>query len=282
MRVVVCCILLSAFFAASAHGAAVQDLTPQQVLAKHYESIAPKAKLGDLKTLFAGGVSEFESRMPIVRGGGRVVVISDPRNFYFLMSLNSKDYPFEKIGMFGDNVSLPFTTSGNRSTLGAFLLDNSRVLSDSIFGGTMSLRWINNVASNNSKLKMISAGTKKLDDRNVRMIDVFPGASSGEFKVRLFFDAETFRHVRTEYKRDRPMRGITVGRQNEIADARVDVNEEFSDFKSVDGVFLPHYYKVTLISNTGAQTFVNSWGIRVANYFFNQKLADDFFTFDVK
>jgi hypothetical protein len=258
-----------------------QNLTPEQILSKHLAAIGSPAKLQSLKTLFAAGRSEFESRMPIVRGGGKAVVISDPENLYFLMSLNSKEYPFEKIGMFRDKVSLPFITSGNRSTLGSFLSEHPRVLSDSLFCGSMSLRWITNVASN-TKLKLSSAGKKKINDRQTYVIEVLMGASTGEFKVRLFFDAEKFYHVRTEYRRVVPAKQATFGRQNEIADATVEVTEEFSDFKDVDGLMLPYDYKVTLVSNSGSQSFSNSWGIKVVNYYLNQKLADDFFTFDVK
>lgn len=258
-----------------------QNLTAEQVLSKHLAAIGSPANLQSLTTLFAAGRSEFESRMPIVRGGGKVVVISDAENLYFLMSLNSKDYPFEKIGMFRDNVNLPFVTAGNRSTLGAFLAEHSRILTDSLFCGSMSLRWITNVASN-SKLKMTSAGQKQVSNRQTYAIDVLMGATTGEFKVRLFFDAETFRHIRTEYKRVVPVRQLTFGRQNELADASVDLIEEFSDFKDVEGLMLPFDYKATLVSNSGTQTFTNSWRIKVVNYYLNQKLADDFFTFDVK
>lgn len=281
MRVAVCFALTMLAVAAFVDIVHAQSLTPGQVLSKHLAAIGSPAKLQSLKTLFAAGRSEFESRMPIVRGGGKVVVISDPDNLYFLMSLNSKEYPFEKVGMFRDKVSLPFVTSGNRSTLGAFLAEHKRVLSDSLFCGSMSLRWVTNVATN-TKLKLASAGMKKINDRQAYAIDVLMGASSSEFKVRLFFDAETFHHVRTEYKREVPVRQITFGRQNEITDARVDLTEEFSDFKDVDGLMLPYDYKATLVSNSGSQTFTNSWGIKVVNYYLNQKLSDDFFTFDVK
>jgi hypothetical protein len=251
------------------------------VLSKHRAAIGSPAKLQTIKTLFAAGMSEFESRMPIVRGGGKAVVISDSDNLYFLMSLNSKEYPFEKIGMFGDKVSLPFVTAGNRSNLGVFLTEHSRILSDSLFCGIMSHRWITNVAAN-TKLKLKSSGQKKIDKRQTHVIEVLMGASTGEFKVQLYFDAETFYHVRSEYKRVVPSGQAEFGRQNDTAEARIDVTEEFSDFNDVDGLNLPYNYKVTLVSNSGTQTFGNSWGIKVVDYYPNQKLTDDFFTFDVK
>ncbi len=280
MRIVVCFFSSLLAIAAFTGFGGAQNLTPEQILAKHLAAIGPQTKLQSLKTLFAAGASEFEARMPLVRGGGKVVVISDPENFYFLMSLNSKEYPFEKVGMFRDKVSLPFTTTGTRSILGAFLAEHSRILSDNLFGGTMSLRWINNVAANN-KLKLVSAGKKKINDRQAHVIEVLMGTSSDDFKVRIFFDAETFRHVRSEYKRVVPVRQMTFGRQNQLADASIDLTEEFSDFRDVDGLMLPHYYKATLVSNSGTQTLSNSWGVRVINYYLNQKLADDFFTFEV-
>lgn len=281
MKVVVRFFIMLFMAAVLTVNAPSQKLSPEEILAKHLAAIAPPTKLQSLKTLFAAGRSEFESRTPIVRGGGKVVVISDPENLYFLMSLNSREYPFEKVGMFGNEVSLPFVNPGNRSMLGSFLAEHSRILSDNLFCGVMSLRWISNVAADH-ELKLASAGTKKINDRQTYVIEVLMGASSGEFHVRLLFDAATFRHVRSEYKRDVPARQITFGRQNELADAHIELTEEFSDFKDVDGFMLPHDYKATIVSNNGAQTFTNSWGIKVVNYYLNQKLAPDFFTFDDK
>lgn len=258
-----------------------KDPTPAEVLAKHYASFGPAEKVASVKTMFVGGAGSFEARTPVVRGGGKAAVVSDPTNLYFIMSLNSREYPFEKIGMFGDKVSLPFVMSGQRSMLGSFLQEHSTILSESLFGGATSLRWITNVAAG-SKLKMAFGGTKKINDRKAYAIDVFTGSGSSEFKVRMYFDVENGRHMRSEYKRDLPVRKITFGRQNEIGDARLELTEEFSDFKDSDGLMLPYDYKVTYTSNNGDQNYTASWGVKVINYVFNQKLAPDFFTFDTK
>lgn len=258
------------------------DLEPAKVLSRHLDSIAPVAKRQALNTLFAGGVSEFEARSPVVKGGGKVVVISDSENLYFLMSLNSRDYPFEKIGAFGGNISIPFFSPGRRSFLGGFLTDNSQILTEGLFCGSMSLRWIDHI-TDTARLKMKSAGMKKIDGRQTYAIDVFfSGSDSGIFTVRLYFDSENFRHVRSEYHRSVEIGTITFRRANQLTDASADLTEEFSDFKEVDGFTFPYRYKATFVTNDSTQTFKNSWSIRVANYFLNQKLAPDFFTFDVK
>jgi hypothetical protein len=259
-----------------------QNLTPDDILARHLESIGTKEKRQALTSLMAAGTSVFESKMPSVKGGGKAVVVSDTGNLYYLMSLNSREYPFEKIGMFGNKASLPFVTAGTRSLLGSFLNEHPQVLTDSLFCGSISLMWINNVAEMR-KLDLRSAGKKKVDGLQTMTLDVISTTKgSDDFKIRLFFDAETFRHVRTEYRREFKIGRIVMGQQNQLADSRLNLTEEFSDFKDVTGYTLPHHYKVTFSSNSNAQMNETSWSISVNSYYLNPKLAHDFFTFEVK
>ncbi len=259
-----------------------QSLTAERILEKNLDAIAPITLRQQLKTLFAGGVSAFTSKIPIVKGGGRVVVISDADDLYFLMSLNSKEYPFEKIGMFGEKVDLPFITAGQRSVLGAFLNEHPRILSNNLFCGSMSMRWISKLQADKD-IKLKTNGTKKINGRESYLVDAFlPGMGSDEFSIRLFFDSSTFQHVRTEYHRTIRIGQISVGKANQLTDAQNDLVEEFSDFRSLQGFTLPYNYKVTFKSNSNSQEYESVWGIRVANYYYNQKLASDFFTFDIK
>jgi len=258
------------------------DLQPEEVIARHLNSVAAEDKRQALKTLFAVGLSDFESKNPSARGGGKAIVVSDPNDLYFLMSLNSREYPFEKIGAFGDNISLPFVSPGRRSVLGAFLLDNPGILLEGLFCGSMSLRWLDHI-SDTARIKMKSAKMKKINGRDTYPIDVFiASGGAANFRVRLYFDRETFHHVRSEYHREVDIGTITFRQQNQSHNATVDVVEEFSEFKDVDGFTLPHVYKVTLTSNSESQNYESSWGIQVSNYYLNQKLEPGFFTFDVK
>src|SRR5687767_11785065 len=118
-----------------------QDLTYQQIVEKHLDAFGSKEARAALKNLTIVGFSEFESVNPSVKGGGRAVVVSEPDNLLFAMSFNSRDYPFEKIGYFTDKVSIPLVNSGRRSLLGAFLTEHNNILTDGLFGGTMSARW---------------------------------------------------------------------------------------------------------------------------------------------
>ncbi len=258
-----------------------QNLTAEEILAKHLDSIGTTAKRQSLKNIFAAGFSGFEAKVPVAKGRGKMVVVSDPNNLYFLMSLNSREYPYEKVGMFGDKVSLPFSSAGNRSLLGAFLFEHSQILSENLFCGSMSMRWMSRI-SDTKKLKLKAAGMKKIDGNQTYVIDAL-GAASGtsDFTVRLYFSADTFRHVRTEYHREVQIGNVAFGKQNQLANGKLDLREEFSDFKEVDGLTLPYSYKVTFESNDGNQTYETQWFMHVQTYYLNQNLASDFFTFEM-
>lgn len=269
------------FLIAGSVAASSQDLKVEEIIAKHLNAVGTKDVRDSVKTLIAAGASEFETSAPVVRGGGKAIVVSDPTNFYFVLGLNSKEYPSEKVGFFNGQASLPYINAGNRSLLGIFLNEHGRLLSDGLFAGSMSLGWILNDPEHR-KAHFKSAGTKKIDGKKLYAID-YSSASGGsnEFSVRLYFD-ESFNHVRTEYKREIQRGQGTFGQANQQANARMQLIEIFSDFRTVDGMTLPYVYRVTFQSNSNSSEYMNHWGIRVAQYYFNQKLAPDFFTFDVK
>lgn len=277
----VCFSIFVMFFAIPASLAA-QSMKPEDIVAKHLASFGSAEKRASLKTIMALGASEFEATNPATKGGGRAVVVSDPNNLFFIMSLNSKEYPFEKIGYFNGQPSLPFVTAGTRSLLGAFLANHTSILSEGLYDGVLSLRWPL-LDIQRTKPRLTGGGTKKVDDKKLYVLDYVPsGGGSSEFTIKLFFDQETFDHVRTEYRYEVMPTDATFGQQNRRAAATALLSESFSEFKSVDGLRLPHYHRVELVTNGNTGAFKNIWGVRVAEYRLNQALQPDFFTFDAK
>lgn len=259
-----------------------QNLKPEEIVAKHLDAIGKKGDRDALKSIMALGASEFESSVPVVKGGGKAVVVSDPTDLFFIISLNSREYPFEKIGYFVNKPSLPFTTAGSRSLLGSFLSDHQQVLSEGLFSGAMSMRWpLWDLEKRKPKLS--GGGTKKVNDKKAYVIDYNPsGGGSPEFTMKLYFDAETFNHIRTEYRYEVQPTDASFGQQNRRASAVVILTEDFSNFKAVEGITLPHYCRVELSNNGTTGMYKNVWGVKVAEYRLNQPLAPDFFTFDPK
>jgi hypothetical protein len=258
-----------------------QELSADEIIAKHVASVGKKEVLDQVKTLFALGLSSFESQSPQIKGGGKSMVVSDHGDLMWAISLNSRDYPYEKIGYFKDKVSLPYISAGQRSLLGTFIIEHPRLLTEGLFGGVMSLRWPLFEMKGKSRIK--SLGIKKVDGRKLYALSYQPdGGGADEFTIKLFFDSETFAHVRSEYHREFSPANPQFGQANQLSNSEITLTENFGDFKTVDGITLPYTYAVEFSSNSNTSSYKTTWGIKVSQYYINQQLAADFFTFDPK
>jgi hypothetical protein len=259
-----------------------QELKAEEAIAKHLDSIGTKEKRVEIKNRLVVGMSEFESKLPSRKTAGKAIFVSEANNLFFVSSFNSREYPFEKIGFFKGKVNLPFVTSGTRSPLGAFIADHSKILSDGLLTGSISGTWILlNLPEQKGGFK--SAGTKKIDGRETYVLNYFPkGAGSSEFTVKLFFDSQTFRHVRTEYLHIIAPKQATFGVLGQEGGLKISLREDFGDFKNADGLTLPHSYKIHYETDSTSGTYVYDWGFKVSQYLFNQKLDPNFFSFDEK
>ncbi len=253
----------------------------EEIIAKHLDSIGTKEKRNALKNRIAGGGSQFESKLPNRKTAGKAVIVSDAKNLFFVTSFNSQEYPFEKIGFFNDKVNIPYVTAGTRSPLGAFIADHNKILSEGLFTEAVSSMWS---LSNSSigKEKFGSAGTKKIDGRKTYALNYYPDGGSTEFTVKLYFDAQTFQHVRTEYRHTIASKQVTFGVLGQQFGVKILLTETFGDFKNADGLALPHSYQIQYLTDSNSGTYEYNWGITISKYLFNQNLAADFFTFDEK
>jgi hypothetical protein len=230
----------------------------------------------------AMGTSNFESKLPDRKTTVKAVVVSDAENLFFVMSLASREYPFEKIGFFAKNVSLPYVTAGTRSPLGAFVNDHKTMLSEGLFTGSISSTWnLQNPQFGKGKFDL--AGTKKIDGRKAYALNYYTNAaSSTEFGVKLYFDTETFQHLRTEYRHTIAPKTAAFGVLGEQTGVEISLIEIFGDYKNENGLTLPHAYKLKYTTASNSGTYEYNWGMVVSQYVFNQKLAADFFSFEGK
>ena len=258
-----------------------QKITAEEIIAKHLDSIGTREKRDAVKNRFAVGTSQFTSKLPSRKTAGKAIVVSDANNLFFVTSFASQEYPFEKIGFFADKVSLPFVTSGTRSPLGAFIADHNKILSDGLLTGSISSMW-NLLNPQNRKGKFDLAGTKKIDGRKMYALDYYPGGGSTEFAVKLFFDVENFQHLRTEYRHVIAPKPAKFGVLGEQPGVKIELTEIFGDFKSADGLTLPHSYKLQYLTDSNSGVYEYNWGVTIAEYFYNQKLEANFFTFEEK
>lgn len=264
-----------------------KELKVEDVISKHLASIGAAEKLKDLKNMMLLGSSEFESKLPQRKSVGKLAIVSNDSNLLFISSFLSDSYPFEKIGLFGGKIDLPFAIAGTRSPLGDFLFENPSVLENGLFSGSMSLKWLL-FDKDLRKGKVRLAGTKKIGGIQTYAVDYFPRNASSDFKIKLYFDADTFRHIRSEYKEEfdgkapefpsAKDRTITGG-MGQVKGFSIQLIESFSDFKTYENITLPSVSKIRFFGSSEKGVWEYDWTFRVTDVRFNQPLKEDFFKF---
>ena len=254
------------------------DLTAEDIVSKHLDAIGTKEKRAAIKNRMAIGISEFESKLPSRKTGGKMIIVSQGSNLFFVSSFNTENYPFEKIGYFNEKVNIPIIIQGTRSPLGTFISDHSKLLSEGLFAGTIASTW-NFLNLQLKRGKLDAAGTKKIDGRKTYVVNYYESGSSPSFTIKLFFDAETFQHVRTEYRDVIESKAVQFGTLGKDTGSETTLTESFGDFKNESGITLPHLYKISFgtVSNVGTVEF--NWNFKISEYRLNQNLAEDFFNF---
>jgi len=242
-------------------------LKPEELVTKHLASIGSPDVLANAKSVVAVGDAKAISRSAAVKDVVGVSQIASVGGKVLLaMVFNSTSYPHEKVAFNGDKMTIGlWTTSGQRSDLGDFLMSQQAIFKEGLIGGVLSSAWpLRNVGERGSKLSY--SGTKKIENRLVHELKYNPRKGGGDLKISLFFDAETFRHVRSEYSYtvsarmgSRPSSGPMASPGGTGVNAtdtgsqtlnRYKLIEEFSDFQTVNNLTLPRTYHLRLTIDT--------------------------------
>lgn len=272
-------------------------LTVDQIIQKHLESIGEAGARSGAGGRVVSGTTQvtFRSR-GIGQGEGGAVLASDGMKSMITMKFESSQYPYEKIGFDGSKVTAYQLHPGDYSSLGSFARTVPEIFKEGLLGGTLSASWpFLDLA--NRKIKVDVGGTKKINDRPAYEVKYSVHGGS-DLRITLYFDAETFQHVRTVYKKELPAqmsRGGLGGSQRSPGSAGIgstsstgadrvgegsaqqsnttyELTEEFLDYKTEGGLTLPHTYKLHLVQ-LGSATQISDWVMTLVKFDFNQHLA---------
>lgn len=250
------------------------DITAEALIARHLDSIGPADARAAVKSRVATGSVVSTIRL----GGagqltGRAVMASTGNKSLIGMTFNDIKYSNENMAFDGKTVTVGQPTPGVRTRLGQFLLSFDMIFKQGLIGGTLSSAWpLLDLRATNPKLKY--SGTKKINNRQLCVLNYYPRDSSF-LAITLFFDPETFQHVRTEYEKV-----INAGMvsQNEMAasqqETRYKMIEEFSDFKKERGLTLPHAYKLQLSVSSQRGSWLQDWVFALTTFGFDSVLDD--------
>ncbi len=253
-----------------------QKMKAEDVLAKHLDSIGTAKNRDLVKTRIIVSDVEFlqQSQNPI---GGKSVIAFSTEGAVFGISLNASNYRLDKFSFDGKKTHIGYITPGVRSILGNFVLSYGDVMKEGLLGGTLSSSWtLLNINGRKSKLNY--QGTEKIDGKETYVIEYLPKGGS-ELSIKLYFDKESFLHVRSDYNRIIAAR-MGSGGVNDSAsrvETRYRLVEDFSNFKKFGELTLPSHYKISHTIAGSALSTKTEWTFKITDASFNQPLGDNAF-----
>ena len=167
-------VILSAEPVVASPPLSADKMKPEDVVAKHLESIGSAKARESVKTRIIAGTSQVIFRTaPAGQAIGRAVLASEGSKSLLGMSFPSPVYPREQFGFNGGSFMAAFVTPGVRSVLGNFLMTNDVTFRQGLIGGTLSTAWpLLDVGSRNAQLEYI--GTRKIDDQTLHELRYLP------------------------------------------------------------------------------------------------------------
>jgi hypothetical protein len=279
-RIISCVLLLvlSIVVLAQVMGAKDEKLKPEQVIAKHLESIGSPEKLKEIKNRATNGTGHVDFRV----GGSASLpaeanLVSEGSSIRFSMRTPALEYPGEQFVFDGNKVDIGQISPGRRSNLGEFIFVNDELLKDGLLFGTLSTSWtFLNMDRKQPKLDL--SGPKKVDGKSVYEMKYIPKRGSGNITAFFDFDAETFRHVRSQFKAEIVPTNVGQKITDSAETIRYTITETFDDFKQVDALTLPHSYKLDFSIDTPSGGFVGNWSYTIRQVSHNQNIDRQVFS----
>jgi len=211
------------------------SLTAEEIINKHIEAIGGR-----------DAISRFKTRIAI----GTVKKENDPEAKMAIMS----ELPNRVSAVFlFPSYDLKFSYDGSNAALqpqlppryGPFANKYREMLASGLMFNGISL--YNHILQSSEDIKLQAKGTKKVRGRDAYVIEA--KRSKGE-TTRLYFDAQNFMWVRTDYGKAHISAEIKPFTNDPVAhgedELTVDFYIETSDFRDVEGVKLPFKFEQTV------------------------------------
>ena len=256
-----------------------KKLKPEELIARHLDSIGSAEARAAAKTRVASGSIKLVSRIGQAGNlSGDAMMVSAGPKLRYGMNFPAPEYPGEQMAFNGSRAATGFLPNGVRSNLSQFLNQQDLPLREGLIGGVLSTAWpLLRLEQTQPRLEY--RGLKKVDGRQLHELGYRPRKGSSDLKVLLYFDPETFRHVRTQYNFEIGARlGLGPNESPKQQESHYVLTEDFDDFRPVDGLTLPHKYKLQLSVQTATGTLLNDWTFAVSRVSHKETFDEQIFT----
>lgn len=255
-----------------------EKLKPEELIAEHLKSIGSPDVLAQTKSrAFIGTTTVTFLQGATGQLKGQAQFASDGRKFGIVMRYDALEYPGEHFAFDGKDVTIGRFTPGRISPLADFINQYGDVMKEGLLGGVLSVAWpLQRIQEMKPRLKYSKT---KVGGRPMHALEYIPRKGLSDFKIIMFFDLETFRHLRTEY---RLRISATIGTgaatiQKEVSDAHYLLSEDFEDFKEIDGMMLPQRYTISFSAEGPQRTFLAHWTLEANQWIHNGQIDSQLF-----
>ena len=259
-------------------GAQEKRIELPELISRHQEAIGTTAARNAIKSRFGAGTVKYVSRMgSSVNVEGTIGLVSLNPKLRYSIKFPSQQYPGEQLAFDGKHLDVGVLPAGRRTALGLVALQQDLPLKEGLLGGVLNTGWP--LLKDPITARLEYKGTKKIEGRLVHVVGYRAQKGTSDLKVTLYFDSETFRHVRSEYEFLIGARmGVGPNDSTKIPESRYFFSEDFDDFKTVDGLTLPHKCKLQLSVQASGTSLLTDWTLTFTQFAHNQPIEDNVFT----
>jgi hypothetical protein len=282
-----------------------KELTPKELIDRHLQSIGKTEDIAKVKSRGISGKAQVE----FIQGAkgrlsdGQFPCVSEGQNIGIKIAFKDNSYAGEYFAYNGKETTVGHITPGQKSPAGDFVFRHNALMREGLLGGVLSTAWP--LLRPTEELPEMTYKQEKLGENSYHVLEYGP-RKLGDLKIRLFFDPQTFRHVRTEYqvrlKNDMSalpsaVAGMGPGPVNQgAARSRPDdraatstilqsqaesiylLVEKFGNFVNFNGLALPQDYGIEYSLQGSAATFIAKWTILLEHWMNNApKIDQNFF-----
>ncbi|HSW40757.1 MAG TPA: hypothetical protein VLL97_14840 [Acidobacteriota bacterium] len=277
-----------------------------EVIQKHLQSFGKAEDVGKIKSrgvVGAAGVTFILGATGNLTDGS-FMTVSEGGSIGMMLEFKDVNYPGEYFAYNGKDVTVSTIKPGQRSPLGDFMFRHPGIIREGLFGGVISVAWP--LLKDESERPSFIYSKGSVGDRPAHILEYSPENRLRGMTVKLFFDGETYRHIRTEYEVRQyddltAKSGITAGAEDWNRAAPVDgkvsprepaasirgqhaqpvsvyrLVETFGEYANVGGIMMPQLYMIDYSLEGSGTAFIARWLVAARNWINNGVIDQTFF-----
>ena len=225
-------------------------LSASELIHRHLASIASPDQLKARQAFAVQGDCVYRLLLGgVLDAPGTAQLVSKGRAYNILFNFGVGEYAGTQFVTDGKKTDIEYISGGQTNPLWVFLQGRDVLLIEGLLGGELTTAWaLLDVDGRKPTLKY--RGIENVDGRLLHRLDYQPRKGGWGLTVRLYFEPETYHHVRSTYEVVQPTGSSLVARPPwDRQSARQRVDERFDDFRDLDGLILPTIWTVTFFKS---------------------------------